>query len=222
MTKIAIILSGSGVFDGSEIHESVLTLLHLDQANIPYQCFAPTRKQHHVINHLKSEETPETRTMIVEAARIARGDIKAIESLNTNEFDAVIFPGGFGAAKNLCDFAIKGKDYTVQEDVHQIINSFHQQEKPMGFICIAPMIAAKSIPNVTVTIGNDQETANVIESVGSTHQICDVTNVIIDQKNKVISTPAYMLATRISQASKGIEKLVQSILTLTKNKVTTR
>ena len=141
--------------------------------------------------------------MMIEGARIARGNITPINKLDITKYDTLIFPGGFGAAKNLCDFALKGKDYNVNKDITSIIKTAHQQQKPMGFICIAPMLAAHVIPGVTVTIGNDQQTAEVIQSVGAVHQECEVTNAIVDEKNKVVSTPAYMLANNISDVSQG-------------------
>jgi len=214
MKKVAVILSGCGVFDGAEIHESVLTLLALEQAGASYQCFAPNIDQVHVINHLKGEVSEgETRNVLVESARIARGNAKDVADANADDFDALILPGGFGAAKNLCDFAFKGAECKVNPDVLAFCQAMAAQEKPLGFICIAPAM----IPHVygkgaKVTIGNDQETASAIETMGGEHICCPVNEFVVDEVNKVVSTPAYMLAGNILEAKLGIDKLVNKVL----------
>ena len=212
--KIAVILSGCGVFDGSEIYESVITLLCLDQAGAAVQCFAPNIQQMHVINHLTGEVAKgESRNVLVEAARLVRGEIKDLDDANAEDFDAVILPGGFGAAKNLCDFAVKGADLTLNEDVTRFVQGIHQAGKPVGLMCIAPAMVGKLFDyGVHFTIGNDLETASAIEATGAVHEPCSVNNICIDGTNNVITTPAYMLATSISEAASGIEKLVSTVL----------
>jgi enhancing lycopene biosynthesis protein 2 len=212
--KIAVILSGCGVFDGSEIYESVITLLCLDQAGAEVQCFAPNIQQMHVINHLTGEVAEgESRNVLVEAARLVRGEIKDLADASTEDFDAVILPGGFGAAKNLCDFAVKGADLTLNEDVARFVQSIHQAGKPVGLMCIAPAMVGKLFgEGVHFTIGNDQETASAIEATGAVHEPCPVNNICIDGTNNVITTPAYMLASSIGEAASGIEKLVTAVL----------
>ncbi len=213
--KVAVILSGCGVFDGAEIHESVLTLLRLDQQNASYQCFAPDIPQHHVINHLTSEESPESRNVLVESARIARGNIKPLAELDADAFDAIILPGGFGAAKNLCTFAFEGSELTVQSDVEQKIKSFTAQNKPVGLACIAPAMAGRLFgENVQCTIGSDIDTANAIEQTGATHINCSVNDIVVDEAHKLVTTPAYMLANRISEAAEGLFKMVDKVLEL--------
>ena len=214
--KVAVILSGSGVYDGAEIHESVITLLRLDQRGAQVQCFAPNIAQLHVINHLTGEEMPETRNVLVESARIARGNIKDIREADVEDFDALIVPGGFGAAKNLSNFAIEGAGCTVQPEVLALTEAFAEAGKPVGLMCISPALAAKIYgPGVTCTIGNDADTAPAMNKMGATHEDCAVSEIIEDKARKLVTTPAYMLAQNISEAASGINKLVDRVLELT-------
>ena len=215
MAKVAVILSGAGVFDGSEIYESVITLLRLDQKGAEVQCFAPDIAQMHVINHLTGAEMEEQRNVLVEAGRICRGEIKNLEFADAKEFDALIIPGGFGAAKNLSDFAVKGSDASVQRDVLRFCRAMFAAKKPVGLVCISPAIAPLIFGDkVHFTIGNDPETANAIEAMGGHHDNCAVGEIIVDKHYKLVTTPAYMLATRISEAAEGINKLVDQVLDL--------
>ena len=215
MANIAVVLSGCGVFDGAEIHESVLTMLALEENSASYQCFAPDIPQHHVINHITGEEMQESRNVLVESARIARGNIKPVNELNARDYDALIFPGGFGAAKNLCDFAFSGKDCQVESNTLAAAKSFVEANKPVGFICIAPaMIPQVYGENTELTIGNDADTATAIEAMGGKHVCCPVEEFVVDEKRKVVSTPAYMLAGNISEAASGIRKLVAKVIEL--------
>ena len=216
MAKIGVCLSGCGVNDGTEIHESVITALTLDKAGAEILFTAPNMEQAKVVNHLTGDEMGESRNVLVESARIARGNIIDLAELTANNMDALIFPGGFGAALNLCDFALKGADCDIHPEVNRIIQEMLQANKPLGFICIAPVLFARAAKNADksarVTIGNDQGTADKIAKLGSQHEICTVDDFIVDEKNKIVSTPAYMLANSISEAASGIEKLVQKIL----------
>lgn len=214
--KVAVILSGCGVYDGAEIHESVITLLRLDQRGAKVQCFAPNIAQHHVVNHLTGEEMPESRNVLVESARIARGDIKDISEANVEDFDALIVPGGFGAAKNLSDFAFKGTECAVQPDVLALAEAFAEAGKPIGLMCISPAIAAKIYgPGVICTIGKDDDTAAAVSKMGGEHHECEVSEIVEDKARKLVSTPAYMLANSISEAASGINKMVDRVLELT-------
>ncbi|NNJ18553.1 isoprenoid biosynthesis glyoxalase ElbB [Pseudomonas putida CSV86] len=214
--KVAVILSGCGVYDGAEIHESVITLLRLDQRGAQVQCFAPNIAQRHVINHLTGEEMPETRNVLVESARIARGEIKDLGEADVNDFDALIVPGGFGAAKNLSSFAVDGPGCSVHPDVLALAEAFAEAGKPVGLICISPALAAKIYgPGVVCTIGNDADTSAAIVKMGGTHEECDVHDIVEDTQRKLVSTPAYMLAQSISDAASGINKLVDRVLELT-------
>lgn len=214
--KVAVILSGCGVYDGAEIHESVITLLRLDQRGANVQCFAPNIAQHHVINHLTGEEMPEERNVLVESARIARGNIKDISEAKVEDFDALIVPGGFGAAKNLSDFAFKGTECTVQPDVLALAEAFAEAGKPIGLMCISPAIAAKIYgPGVICTIGKNADTAAAVSKMGGEHHECEVSEIVEDTARKLVSTPAYMLANTIGEAASGINKLVDRVLELT-------
>jgi len=213
--KVAVILSGCGVYDGAEIHESVLTLLRLDQRGAEVECFAPDIQQHHVINHLTGEQMPETRNVLVESARIARGKIKNILEADVTEFDALIIPGGFGAAKNLSDFATAKAGCQVEKRVLAMAEAFAGAGKPVGLICVTPALAAKIYgPGVTCTIGNDPDTVAAITKMGGLHKECEVTDIVEDTARKLVSTPAYMTATSISEAASGINKLVDRVLEL--------
>ena len=216
MTRIGVCLSGCGVNDGAEIHESVITALTLDRAGAEIIYTAPDVVQTKVVNHITGDEMNETRNVLVESARIARGDITDLAQLTSNDMDALLFPGGFGAALNLCDFALKGADCHIHPEVKRIIQEMLVAQKPLGFICIAPALFARAVKNADmtakITIGNDQATADQIEKLGSQHEICSVDDCIVDEENKIVSTPAYMLAGNISEAASGIEKLVHQIM----------
>lgn len=213
--KVAVILSGCGVYDGSEVHEVVLTLLALEQNGASYHCFAPNIEQHHVINHTNGEVTAETRNVLVESARLCRGDVEDLDELRVQDFDALIVPGGFGAAKNLCNFALDADNYSINEQVLTATAAFAKAEKPAGYMCIAPALLPLVYgAGVQGTIGCDNDTAKLIAAKGLDHINSEVDGVVIDKINKVVSTPAYMLATSISDASKGITKLVRNVLLL--------
>ena len=217
MAKIGICLSGCGVNDGAEIHESVITALTLDKAGANIIYTAPNVIQTKVVDHFSGNDMNEKRNVLVESARIARGNIIDLAELTANNMDALVFPGGFGAALNLCDFALKGADCDIYPEVNRIIEEMLTANKPLGFICIAPALFARAAKNADktarITIGNDQATVDEITKLGSQHEICTVDDFIVDEENKIVSTPAYMLAGSISEAASGIEKLVQKILT---------
>ncbi|HAY95097.1 isoprenoid biosynthesis glyoxalase ElbB [Shewanella sp.] len=217
MKKVAVLLSGCGVFDGTEIHESVLTLLCLSRSGAHYQCFAPDIKQMHVVDHFTGEvDAAASRNVLVESARIARGEVKATTELDIAEFDALIIPGGFGAAKNLCNFATNGSECEVEPLVTDFINEFILAKKPVGFICIAPMMIPRLYPHgVKGTIGNDSDTVAAFNLMGGEHQVATVHEIVVDEANRIVSTPAYMLAGNIAEAHSGIEKLVVKLLEMT-------
>jgi len=218
MTKVAVVLAGCGVYDGAEIHEAVLTLLALDRRDVSYQCFAPDIPQLHVVNHLTGQVAAgETRNVLIEAARIARGKVLDLAAANAADFDALLVPGGFGAAKNLCDFAVAGSNMKVQPDFLRFAQAMHKAGKPIGLICIAPAMAAKIFgAGVECTIGNDAETAAAITAMGAKHIDCAVEKALVDKRNKLVTTPAYMLAQRIGEAATGIEQCVEAVLAMAK------
>jgi len=210
--KIAVVLSGCGVFDGAEIHEATLTLLAISRQGAQYECFAPDVNQAHVVNHITGQEMNETRNVLVESARIARGNIKPLSDFNAAAFDAIVFPGGFGVAKNLCTFAFDGVDCKVNDDARKAIQAMHKAGKPIGALCISPVLVAKILGDVTVTIGNDSGTAEAIGKMGGKHSVTGHGQVVVDQANKVVTTPCYMLDATIDQIADGAENVIKTIL----------
>ncbi len=217
--KIGVILAGCGSRDGSEIHEATLTLYFLDRAGVETVCMAPDRNQFHVIDHLSFRETGETRNMLTESARIARGKIQNIDLVSSKNLDGLILPGGTGAAKNLIDYNINKRNCMIHADVKRLILEIVKEGKPLGAICIAPMIVAVALRDSgfhsLLTIGTEPETASDIEFFGARHQNAQVDEIVVDDKLKIVSTPAYMLGPGISDIAKGIEKLVQKVVEMT-------
>ncbi len=215
--KIGVVLSGCGVYDGSEIHESVITILALERTGADILFMAPDRDQLHVINHQTGETAEgEKRNVMVESARIARGPVTDLATVNAADIDALVFPGGFGAAKNLCDFAVKGADCEVDPDVQRLIVDMNRAGKWVVAMCIAPAMAAKALASAgvraTMTIGTDPDTAGAIETMGGKHENADVRGVVVDSENKIISTPAYMLGPEISDVAAGIENAIAELM----------
>ncbi|HAF29896.1 MAG TPA: isoprenoid biosynthesis protein ElbB [Bacteroidales bacterium] len=214
MKKVAVVLSGNGVFDGAEIHEATLTLYSIVKNGATYEIFAPNIDQHHVINHITGEEMAEKRNVLVESARIARGKISNLADFKAFDFDALIFPGGFGVAKNLCSFAFDGTECKLNLDVEKAIRSMIELQKPIGALCIAPVLLAKILGDVKITIGQDKSTANAVKSMGANHQDTTHGEIIIDNKNKIVTTPCYMLDANIGQIGDGANNLVKAVLDL--------
>lgn len=214
--KIGVLLSGCGVFDGSEIHEAVLTMLFLDQAGAEIICMAPDIPQVQVINHLTMEEIKETRNVLEESARIARGEIKKLSDVRAGDLDALIIPGGFGAAKNLSDFAFKGPGGEVNTDVKRLIDEMVAANKPIGALCIAPATVGMALKEKSpeLTVGSDEGTIGALQALGVKHTVCAVDEIVVDEENKVVSTPAYMLGPGIKDVAKGIEKAVKKVLSM--------
>ncbi len=210
MTKVGVILSGCGVYDGSEIHEATLALLFLDRAGAEIIPAAPDIETE-VIDHRTGKPTGEKRSVLAEAARIARGPVKDIKGLRARDLDAVIFPGGFGAAKNLCDFAAKGAECTVHPEVARLVREMREAAKPMGFICIAPVMAARLL-KARVTVGGDPGVAAAIREMGGKPVAVGVGDIVVDEENRIVTTPAYMVGPTISRIAVGIEKLVDEVL----------
>lgn len=215
MKKVAVILSGCGYLDGSEIRESVLTLLALDAANIEYQIFAPDEPLFHVMSHVKGEvNTAESRNILQEAARIARGEISSLDQLNENEFDGLLLPGGFGVAKNLSTFALKGAEASVHSGINSILKVFHQSKKPIGAVCISPALLALTFGNLhpNITLGFDDNIAKEIQKTGSIHHVCQTSDCVVDKQNLFVTTPAYMDdKASLKDIYQGITKLVKEM-----------
>jgi len=226
MSKVALVLAGCGVYDGSEVHEASACLVHLSRASATVSMFAPDVKQMHVIDHTKGEEMAEERNVLVESARIARGKPTPLADLKAADFDAVIFPGGFGAAKNLSDFAVKGPELTLIPDVARVLAEFHGAGKPIGLCCIAPVLAAKALGGVGVEVAMGAETeeggkwpyagaTGAAKALGATHVAKDTADAAhVDAKNKVVTAPAYMCDTAVHEIFDGIGKMIGEVLKL--------
>jgi enhancing lycopene biosynthesis protein 2 len=210
--NFAVILSGCGHQDGAEIHEATLTLWAIHKNGADFQCYAPDIKQHHVLNHITGQEMNEQRNVLIESARIARGKIAALATFSPESADALVIPGGFGAAKNLSSYAFDGTKCTVNGDVARVIKAMHAAGKPIGALCIAPVILAKVLGNVTLTIGQDQGTADNLAAMGARHQPALQGEIAIDRENKIVSTPCYMLNSRIDQIADGTDTLIRAML----------
>lgn len=214
MKKIAVVLSGCGHKDGTEITEAVSTLISLSEANAVYEVFAPEQK-FNVVDPLSWTETGEQRSVLTEAARISRGHVRPLSQLRSSDFDAVVFPGGFGAAKNLCTWATQGSSCSVNKDAERVIRDFHKEEKPIAAICIAPALIARVLGSegITVTIGEDSGTAAEILKTGALHENCAVDDFITDRDHRIISTPAYMYDdAKPHQVFTGIRKAIRELV----------
>ena len=212
MKTFAVILSGSGVFDGSEIHEAVLTLLAIDKLGATYQAFAPDIDQHHVVNHLTKKPTEETRNVLVESARLVRGDIRPLSVFRAEDFDALVLPGGYGAAKNLSTYAFDGTDMKVNPEVAKAIKDMHTLKKPIGAMCIAPVLLAKLLGKIVITIGTDVSTEQHVKQMGATNVPTSHGQVVTGPKQHIFTTPCYMVNSSISHIALGTENLIGEML----------
>ena len=213
--RIGVVLAGCGYLDGAEIQEATLTLLSLDKRGVVVKAFAPDKPQMHVVDHRITEpQEGVERNVLQESSRITRGDIQPLSEFRADDVDALVFPGGFGAAKNLCNFAVEGANMSVDDDVRSAIETIHGQGKPLGCICIAPVIGAKVLGDkgVKLTIGHDEGTAQAVESFGAKHVNCDVNDAVLDADHKVASCPAYMLGPSIAPVAEGIDKVIDAIV----------
>ena len=212
--KFAVILAGCGVFDGSEIHEATMTLYAIMKNNGEYEIFAPDIPQHHVINHITGKEMSETRNVLTESSRIARGKISPLAECKAEDFDAVIFPGGFGVAKNLSNFAFEGENCRVNPEVEKVVKEMVKQSKPVGALCISPAVMAKILDKPELTIGQDEDTAQVLENMGAKHKRSGHGEVVTDEKYKLVTSPCYMLDANILNVAEGADAVVKEILKL--------
>ncbi len=213
MKKVAVILAGCGTMDGSEINETVTLLLALDQHNIEYQAFAPDEDQYEVWDHVKWQHTDEKRNMMVEAARIVRGNILPLNKFDADDFDALFFPGGNGAAKNIFTYAYDGINFKVNKEVEQAILDIHSQGKPIGAMCIAPLMVAKVLGNVNVTMGSGEcRQAKELAMIGCKHTETTHGGVAVDKENKIFSTPCFMLDASLKDVYQGAWNLVEEMI----------
>jgi enhancing lycopene biosynthesis protein 2 len=214
--RFAVVLAGCGVYDGAEIHEAVMTLLAISNNGGTCQIFAPNVMQHHVINHISGDVMKESRNVLIEAARIARGNIKALIEYKVSDFDAIIFPGGFGVAKNLCSYAFDSIDMKIDRVVEKVVRDTYAAGKPIGALCISPVLITKILGLVEVTIGNDKATAADIRAMGGDHKEIKSGEVCIDRKNKVVTCPCYMVDATISEIAAGTDKVIKALISLIK------
>ncbi len=212
MKKFAVVLSGCGVYDGAEIHEATLSLLAIAKQGGSYEIFAPDINQHHVINHITGEEMEQTRNVLVESARIARGNIHDLKEFNPRDFDGLLLPGGFGAAKNLSSWAFEGTDATILPEVEDAVRGMVDLKKPVGALCISPVILAKIYGEVDLTIGDDEGTIEAVESLGTNHVITTHGEVVVDVEHNLVTTPCYMLAATIDQIAAGAHNVVDAMI----------
>lgn len=214
--KFAVVLSGCGVYDGAEIHEAMMTLLAIKRHGAACQMFAPDVMQHHVVNHLTGEIMNESRNVLTESARIARGKIKPLKEYRAENFDGIIFPGGFGVAKNLCSYAFDGPEMKIDKVVEKAIRETHEADKPIGALCIAPVLVTRILGSVEVTVGSEGDTAADIRTMGGTHKKTGNGEIVIDRKNKIVTTPCYMLDAEITDIEEGVSEAVKAIISLCK------
>lgn len=210
--QFAVILAGSGVFDGSEIHETTFSLYAIMHHGAEYKLFAPDVDQHHVVNHIKGEDMPETSNVLVESARIARGNIQPLSEFQADQFDALLIPGGFGVPKNLADYALKGTQMQVHPEMEQAVKTMVAQKKPIAALCISPVIISKVLGDVELTIGQDEKTARDLEAMGSRHTTTNHGEVVVDKKYKVATTPCYMLESTVIDIFNGANNVVQAVM----------
>ena len=216
MPKFAVVLSGCGRADGSEIHEAVTALLAIDNHGCTYECYAPDMEQAAVINHLTSEKTEERRNVLAESARIARGNIKPLSELKVQDYDCILFPGGLGAVTNWCDFSKNGINCNVESSVARVLEEAYKQKKVIGAMCIAPVTIARVLGKygITITIGKDKTVADAIEKTGAKHQNTKVEAACVDSIHRIVTTPAYMLAKSIKEVAEGADNMVKAMIEL--------
>ncbi|MFA6949656.1 MAG: isoprenoid biosynthesis glyoxalase ElbB [Lentimicrobiaceae bacterium] len=211
MKKFAVVLAGNGVRDGAEIQEAILTLLAIKKHGADYEIFAPDVMQHDVVNHITGKAMPEKRNVLIESARIARGKIKPLSEFQARSFDALVFPGGFGVAKNLCTYAFEGTDCSVNHDVEKAVKDMISLHKPIGAMCIAPVVLSKILGSIELTIGDDAGTIKDVEKMGSTHKKTSHGEVVKDARHLIYTTPCYMLDANILQIELDTSHLIESI-----------
>lgn len=214
--KFAVILAGSGYIDGSEIHEATFSLYAIMSQGAEYQIFAPDVKQHHVVDHITGKEMDEERNVLVESARIARGDIKPMSEFRQEEFDALLMPGGFGVAKNLCTYAFDGADMKINPEVEKAVKDIISADKPIAGLCISPVIISKVVDDVELTIGKDEHVAADTEKMGSRHKQTGHGEVVVDSKYKIATTPCYMLESTVLNIFDGANNVVKAVMDMMK------
>jgi enhancing lycopene biosynthesis protein 2 len=212
--RVGVVLGGCGVFDGSEIHEAVSILIALDRRGASIQCMAPDVEQ--TIDHVTKKPASPARNVLRESARIARGKIIPIEQAKPDELDALVFPGGYGAVKNLCTFAMDGVQCKVNPHVERLVSQMHAAKKPIGAACIAPVLLAKVLggkgAQPKLTIGTDAKTASALEEMGARHVETGPVEICQDEENRLVTTPCYMNDVGPWTVFQGAERMVEEVL----------
>lgn len=212
--NIAVLLAGCGNRDGSEIHEATLTLLAIHTIGADYQCYAPDIEQHHVLNHITGQAMDESRNVLIESARIARGNILPAEKFDFRRHDALIIPGGLGAVKNLCSYALDGRECTINPATEQMIRTMHERKKPIGALCIAPALLAHLFTGITITLGGNSQAASDSVLMGAHHQQTSEGEIVVDKEHRLVTTPCYMFDSRVDSIALGAERLVKAVVDL--------
>lgn len=212
--KVAVVLAGCGVYDGAEIQEAVLTLLALSRRGVAVSCFAPDIPQTQVINHRTGQEMAESRNVLVEAARITRGAIADLATFSADAVDGLVFPGGFGVAKNLSSFAFAGADCTVEPGVAAALSAMAAAGKPIAALCIAPALLARVLGGGRITIGQHSQTAAALEKLGATHIPAQQTEIVVDKARKLVTSPCYMLEATVAEIAESADKAIAALLEL--------
>ncbi|KAB2808092.1 isoprenoid biosynthesis glyoxalase ElbB [Phaeocystidibacter luteus] len=224
--NIAVLLHGSGVYDGTEIHEAVLTLLAIEEAGHTYACIAPNINQHHVVNHLNGEEMQETRNVLVESARIARGEVKDVSDIHIEDYDALLMPGGFGTAKNFTKWAFEGPDGEIVESIKNLVLGFVSASKPIGALCMSPTTVAKALQgsefSATLTVGSTEAASPYdigaisqgVNSTGAHAEMRTVNEIAVDEKLKIVTAPCYMMEASITEVRNNIKEAVNTVIDL--------
>jgi len=212
MKKFAVILSGCGQYDGTELYEGIYTMTALVQAGIAWEAIAPNSEQSLVFDHYHQERTTEKRNVLIESARLVRNkNIKSIQDVNASEYQGIVIPGGRGAVMNLSNFTEKGVEFAIQQDVHAFLKEAVSYKIPMGFICIASLLATRLYQNAKITIGNAEDLAKMIDELGCVHVNCQANEIVVDEKHLLVSTPANMLAKNCLEVLEGIQKLINKL-----------
>jgi enhancing lycopene biosynthesis protein 2 len=226
MKKIGILLSGCGVYDGSEIQETVLAMLAIQEVGAEYFCISIDKNQHHVINHLNGTEMAETRNMMIESARIARGNVKNINEVEIRDFDALVIPGGFGNAKNLSSWAFDGPKGTILPEVKLLIVNCINAGRPIAALCVSPILIAKAMEDsgfqVELTLGNSADSSpyNIndfhasLKATGAKTFEKNIEGIQIDEKLKIVSAPCYMIEANILEIRNNIKQAIEALMLL--------
>jgi enhancing lycopene biosynthesis protein 2 len=224
--KIGVLLSGCGVYDGAEIQETVFALLAIEELGAEAICLSVNKNQHHVVNHLTGEEMPESRNMLVEAARIARGAVHDISTFDNTQIDALVIPGGFGSAKNFTTWAFEGPNGSILPEIKELIQQCISDKKPIAALCVSPVIVGLALNQsdlqATMTLGTDKEKSpyeinafsSGLSQTGVQVEMKTIREIALDEKLKIVSAPCYMMDASIVEIRTNIQQAMQALIQL--------